>query len=232
VAETTQRIQIPELSISLIGEFYLTRLDISLKAEPLTSDLCADASDHWRSAEAIGTIAVFEDHIARFPNCPFAGLAKARIAALAPPSALSPATDVRRFDGFWIAKVACEGKAPIVPASSYQFTATVKDGVLHAQTGVEGKPGSQTYNGKTGPDGTAEIFITGFAGQRDPFHRPIGTEYRTKVASRFEGSHGAGIRADRRNCNFDFAKLTLPAAGLKQVDAPVARTSRPGQRSR
>jgi hypothetical protein len=119
-----------------------------------------------------------------------------------------------------------------VPASSYQFTATVKDGVLHAQTGVEGKPGSQTYDGKIGPDGTAEIFITGFAGQRDPFHRPIGTEYRTKVASRFEGSHGAGIRADRRNCNFDFAKLTLPAAGLKQVDAPVARTSRPGQRSR
>jgi hypothetical protein len=232
VAETTRRIQIPELSISLIGEFYLTRLDVTLKSEPLASDPCTAASDHWRSAEAIGSIAAFEDHIARFPNCSFAGLARARIAALTPSSAPSLAPDVRRFDGFWIAKVACEGKAPIVPASSYQFTATVKDGVLHAQTGVEGKPGSQTYNGKIEPDGTAEIFVTGFAGERDPFHRPIGTEYRTKVASRFEGSHGGGIRADRRNCNFDFAKLTLPAARSKQVDAPVAHNSRPGQRSR
>jgi Caspase domain len=231
VAETTRRIQIPELSISLIGEFYLTRLDVTIKFQPLTSDPCAAASNHWRSAEAIGTIPAFEDHIARFPNCPFAGLARARIAALAPPPALSPATDVQRYDGFWIAKVACEGKAPI-PPSSYQFTATVKDGVLHAQTGVEGKPGSQTYSGKIEPDGTAEIFVTGFTGERDPFHRPIGTEYRAKVASRFDVSHGAGIRADRRNCNFDFAKLTLPAARSKQVDAPVARTSRPGQRSR
>jgi hypothetical protein len=232
VAENTRRIQIPELSISLIGEFYLTRLDVTLKSQPLTSDPCAAASDHWRSAEAIGTIGAFEDHVARFPSCPFAGLARARIAALASPSAHSLAPDVRRFDGFWIAKVACEGKAPTVPASSYQFTATVKDGVIHAQTGVEGKPGSQTYDGKIEPDGTAEIFVTGFAGERDPFHRPIGTEYRTKVASQFEGSHGTGIRADRRNCNFDFAKLTLPAARSKQVDAPVARTSRPGQRSR
>jgi Caspase domain len=232
VAETTRRIQIPELSISLIGEFYLTRLDVTLKSQPLTSDPCAVASDHWKSAEAIGTVAAFEDHIARFPNCSFAGLARARVAALTPSSASSLATDVRRFDGFWIAKVACEGKALIVPASSYQFTATVKDGVLHAQTGVEGKPGSQTYNGKIEPDGTAEIFVTGFASERDPFHRPIGTEYRTKVASQFEGSHGTGIRADRRNCNFDFAKLTLPAVRSKQVDAPVARTSRPGQRSR
>jgi hypothetical protein len=230
VAEATGRIQIPELSLSLIGEFYLTRLEVTVKSQPPTSDRCAAASDHWRSTAAIGTIAAFEDHIARFPNCPFAGLARARMAALAPPSAPSPASDVRRFDGFWITKVACEGKAPVVPYQ-FQFTATVKDGVFRAQTGVEGKPGSQTYKGRIEPDGTAEIFMTGFTNERDPFHRPLGTEYRAKVASRFEGSQGAGIRADRQNCNFDFAKLTLPAARSKQVDTP-ARPSRPGQRSR
>jgi hypothetical protein len=94
------------------------------------------------------------------------------------------------------------------------------------------------------PDGTAEIFVTGFTNERDPFHRPLGTEYRAKVASHFEGSQGAGIRADRQNCNFDFAKLTLPAAKLKQVDAPAfsvksamltsaaARPGGPLQRSR
>lgn len=49
-----------------------------------TSDdsVCAAAGLHWRSAEAIGTLAVFEDHLARFPGCPFAGLARARIEAL------------------------------------------------------------------------------------------------------------------------------------------------------
>jgi uncharacterized caspase-like protein len=44
-----------------------------------TAQLCGPAADHWRSAEAIGTIAAFEDHLARFPNCAFAGLAKARL---------------------------------------------------------------------------------------------------------------------------------------------------------
>jgi len=42
-------------------------------------DQCGSAAEHWRSAEAIGTIAAFEDHLARFPNCAFAGLAKARL---------------------------------------------------------------------------------------------------------------------------------------------------------
>jgi Caspase domain len=233
VAQTTGRIQVPELSISLIGEFYLNGpIVVNVNPQPPISGPCAAAADHWRSAEAIGTVAAFEDHIARFPNCSFAALAKARIAALTPPSTPSPTADVRSFDGFWIAKVACEDKAPALPASAYQFTATVKDGVLHAQIGIAGKPGSQAYNGKIAPDGTAEIFVTGFTGGRDPFHRPIGTEYRTQVASRFEGSHGAGIRADRRNCNFDFAKLALPATKSDvQRQAPTAR-SRAGEHSR
>jgi hypothetical protein len=46
------------------------------------ADPCAAAETHWKSAEAIGTIAVLEDHRKRFPNCPFAVLAKARIEAL------------------------------------------------------------------------------------------------------------------------------------------------------
>jgi Caspase domain/Domain of unknown function (DUF4189) len=54
--------------------------------------LCSSAETHWRSAEAIGTKAAFEDHLARYPNCAFSGLAKAKIASLnlvvAPPQAL------------------------------------------------------------------------------------------------------------------------------------------------
>jgi adenylate cyclase len=40
------------------------------------------ASEHWKSAESIATVEVYQDHIARFPNCAFAGLAKARIESL------------------------------------------------------------------------------------------------------------------------------------------------------
>jgi TPR repeat protein len=92
VYETTKHAQLPELSLSLIGEFYLNgRLEISAPPKP---DLCVAAADHWKSAETIATLAVFEDHLARFPTCAFAGLAKARIeslkskaASIVPPSA-------------------------------------------------------------------------------------------------------------------------------------------------
>jgi len=43
---------------------------------------CAQAATHWKSAEAIGTREVYEDHLKRFPNCAFAILAKARLASL------------------------------------------------------------------------------------------------------------------------------------------------------
>jgi tetratricopeptide (TPR) repeat protein len=43
---------------------------------------CARAETLWKSAEEIKTLAVYEDHLARFPNCDFAALAKARIEAL------------------------------------------------------------------------------------------------------------------------------------------------------
>jgi tetratricopeptide (TPR) repeat protein len=52
---------------------------------PLTATAatdCARAEAHWKSAEDIKTLAVYEDHLARFPNCDFAALAAARIEAL------------------------------------------------------------------------------------------------------------------------------------------------------
>ena len=43
---------------------------------------CTAAETHWKSAEQIKTLPVYEDHLARFPNCDFAGLAAARIQSL------------------------------------------------------------------------------------------------------------------------------------------------------
>lgn len=43
---------------------------------------CAQAEAHWKSAETINILAVYEDHLAKFPNCAFTALAKAKIEAL------------------------------------------------------------------------------------------------------------------------------------------------------
>jgi hypothetical protein len=43
---------------------------------------CVDAEKHWKNADDIKSLAGYQDHLARFPNCDFAVQAKARIEAL------------------------------------------------------------------------------------------------------------------------------------------------------
>jgi hypothetical protein len=102
VYATTRQTQLPELSLSLIGEFYLNgKVQITVTAPQAPADPCAAAGDHWKSAEAIGTIEAYQDHVTRFGGCAFAGLAKVRIESLkgkaaatnaAPPAAVSKLT--------------------------------------------------------------------------------------------------------------------------------------------
>jgi formylglycine-generating enzyme required for sulfatase activity len=96
VYRATSENQLPELSLSIIGKFYLKgpiSVTVNLPPQPAPVDPCAAAGDHWKSAEAIGSLGAFEDHLARFPACAFAGLAKSRIGAL------KPATPVGRCSG-------------------------------------------------------------------------------------------------------------------------------------
>ncbi len=72
--------QVPELSLSFFGEFYLNgKLQVTITPGKPAPDACAEAREHWKSSEAVGSAAAFEDHLARFPNCAYAGLARARI---------------------------------------------------------------------------------------------------------------------------------------------------------
>lgn len=72
--------QVPELSLSFFGEFYLNgKLQVTITPGKPAPDACADAAGHWKSTEAVGSAAAFEDHLTRFPNCAYAGLARARI---------------------------------------------------------------------------------------------------------------------------------------------------------
>jgi len=208
VYQTTHHAQLPELSLSLIGEFYLNgKLQITATPAPTPApvDPCAAASDHWKSTEAINTRAAYEDHLARFPTCPFATLARARIASLTIPDL---AGDKRRFDGIWLGKLVCEPTNSGLPGWSYELTGRVTDGVFHAEIGRVGKPGSQTFDGTIAPDGTADILQKGLSGdsRRDPFHRPAGTEYNNKYLAKFDGAHGSGTRSDRASCSVNFTK--------------------------
>jgi Caspase domain len=91
VFDATGHAQPPELSLSLIGEFYLRGKPpvtpvMAPDSQSVQTDPCASAEAHWKSADMIGTKAGFEDHLSRFPNCAFASLARARLAALTPPA--------------------------------------------------------------------------------------------------------------------------------------------------
>ncbi len=100
VLSLTGRRQEPFLYGSLGGES-IALVNGPVQAIPAALP-CAAAEAHWKSAEAIGTLAAFEDHLARFPNCAFAGLAQVRIDSLkttvvakapdriTPPSAADP----------------------------------------------------------------------------------------------------------------------------------------------
>jgi hypothetical protein len=167
-------------------------------------DPCAAALDHWRSEEAIGNLEAFEDHVARFPNCPFAGLAKSNIAKLTMPSRTA---DPRHFDGFWITRVVCDSKGD-VQGFSYEFVGRVKDGVFHGQRGVEGQPGWTSFDGTVEPDGSIEMSWKGLTGpdqRRTLNHAPPGVSYSARAHGTFEGSQGSAIRVEGRTCRLEFS---------------------------
>jgi tetratricopeptide (TPR) repeat protein len=91
------------------GNFYFAGTGAAANAAPAPNapapaiDRCAIASEHWKSAEAIGTQSAFEDHLARFSSCAFAGLARAhldelqsKVAAVTPVEGGVPVAPARR----------------------------------------------------------------------------------------------------------------------------------------
>ena len=92
VHERTDRQQLPELSVSLLGEFYFKPADAAADASSASpsdqgpddrnatpSSHCAIAELHYREAVDIGTRGALEDHIRRFGDCDFAVLAEQRL---------------------------------------------------------------------------------------------------------------------------------------------------------
>ena len=220
VYQRTKGSQVPELSLSFFGEFYLNGKAETAALTPSSprTDPCAEAADHWRGADALGTVTAFRDHLLRFPSCAFADLAKYRIELLSRPieSAKRPTT----FDGAWIANESCESKPPF-PESRRQYVFRIKDGVLHTVLGDAGQPGSVTYDGKIEPDGSSTVSVNGIVGDKDPLNRTRGSSYQYKIVIELKDSKGAGVRTETYwPCRYDFSKVSAPSgeADRRQPD--------------
>ena len=197
--------QTPWESSSLTGDL-VVNVTVNVTTAALAAP--APAADRealfWTSIKDGTDPAGFEAYLKQYPNGVFAPLARQRLAGLA---AKPPALDPARFDGTWNVTIECPAHNS---AAGYtlRFLAAVKDGVLHAQHGVTGKPDSLTLTGKISSDGSASIAARGRTG--DPKfsvnRESTGTPYGYRANVRFEGSRGSGNKIEIRPCSLTFVK--------------------------
>jgi uncharacterized caspase-like protein len=229
VYQASDKTQLPELSLSIIGKFYLNgpvTVTINPQApQQPAADPCASAEAHWKAADSIGTIAAYEDHLARFSRCAFADLARAKIDALkqkvavAPattpppaPTAISPPTTAttpptKAFDGNWDVVVVCSSDRAAL-GYNFSLSGTVKDGVLHAERLTPGTPGWMVIDGSIAADGSSTLSAHGLTNQpvyTENRERP-GSNYAYTVNAHFDRTRGSGKRIELRPCDLTFAK--------------------------
>jgi Caspase domain len=205
VTNRSNGVQTPWESSSLTGDLVV---NVTVNVTTAAVAAPAPAADRealfWTSIKDGTDPAGFEAYLKQYPNGVFAPLARQRLAGLAAqPSALDPA----RFDGTWNVTVECPAHNS---AAGYtlRFPAEVKAGVLQAQFGVTGQPGSLTLAGRIASDGSGSIAARGVTG--DPkfnINRLVsGTPYAYNANVRFDGSRGSGQRVQLRPCSLTFVK--------------------------
>jgi uncharacterized caspase-like protein len=217
VYDSSGKTQLPELSLSIIGKFYLngpvtvTVAPAAPQAAP-KADPCAAAEAHWKAAEGIGTLSAFEDHLARFPNCIFATLAKARIEGLKQKVAVAPSGNARTtgskdFDGSWDVTLNClaSGKAQ---GFTRPLVATVTNGVFHAEVQGPGGVNRLEIDGQIPADGKTTLSARGTTGASTYTLNNLapGSPYAFTVDAQFDRTRGSGKRNEARACNLVFVK--------------------------
>ena len=218
VYDASQKSQLPELSLSIIGKFYLNGpVTVTVTPPPEqaaapAADPCALAEAHWKAADSIGTVAAFQDHIAKFSRCAFADLARAKIAALSQKTTMAtPASGnagaTKAFDGNWSLTVECPKDATAL-GYSYTLSTDVKDGVLHGEHLTSDVPGWMVIDGKIGSDGNAILNAHGLTAAPVFSDNQVkrNTPFAYTVDAHFDGTHGTGKRLEGRTCNLTFAK--------------------------
>jgi Caspase domain len=232
VYEDSKGHQVPELSLSFFGEFYLNgkqeTASVPAPVSPPPPDPCVGAADQWRNADTVGTLAAYKDHLLRFPSCAFVGQAQSKIAALSKPDVVVPPANP--FDGTWVINEVCEKKPPIWPVESFQFAGRIKDGIFRYQFGETGTPRSGIYEGKIEADGSAEIDVKGLTGSaaNDPLHRNAGSPFHYKMAVKLDGSRGTGaaIRTDTpRSCHSEWSRLSATTSSAPNADSDAQKNA-------
>ncbi|WP_249134333.1 caspase family protein [Bradyrhizobium japonicum] len=217
VYDSSGKTQLPELSLSIIGKFYLNG-PVSVTIAPghpqaaPRADPCASAEAHWKAAETIGTVSAFEDHLTRFPGCSFASLAKARIEALKQKVALAPASNSRTgsskdFDGNWDVMLNCP---PSGKAQGYTrpLAGTVTNGVFHAEAQVRDGANRLEIDGQIPADGKTTLSARGTTGASAYTLNDLapGSPYAFTIDAQFDRTRGSGKRNEARPCNLIFVK--------------------------
>lgn len=217
VYDASGKTQLPELSLSIIGKFYLNG-PVAIAVTPAApqaapkADPCASAEAHWKSADSIGSAAAFEDHLARFSSCSFAGLARARIDVLKQKVAVAPPSGARSggsqdFDGNWDVTLDCPafGKAQ---GFTRPLSATVTNGVFHAEVQGQGGVNRLEIDGQIPTDGKTTLSARGTTGAStyNLGNLPPGSPYAFTVDAHFDRTRGSGKRNEARPCNLVFVK--------------------------
>lgn len=214
VYEASGKEQLPELSLSIVGKFYLNGMlsvTVAPSGQPAPADPCSLAEAHWKAADSIGTATAYEDHVARFPACAFATLARAKIEALKQKTALAPPTGARGktgdFDGAWDITVSCANVGKVL-GYARSLSGTVANGVLQARDKEPDKVNWLVIEGRIPPDGKATLTARGLTGSPSSTvgGATAGSPYSYSIDAQFEPTRGSGKRNEVRPCKVDFVK--------------------------
>jgi uncharacterized caspase-like protein len=214
VAERSKGAQTPWESSSLTGDLIVNvTINVTVAAPktsaPVTTAAVAPQTGtdrealFWSSIKDSDDPAVFEAYLKQFPNGMFVPLAKQKLATTTQARSLSAS----RFDGIWNVTVEC---SQTTGADGYilHFLGHIKDGVLTAQNGIEGRPSSLTLTGSIAADGTGTIQARGITGNPNLTVGRLdkGSPYAYSAVGKFEGSKGTASRVSLRPCTLTFVK--------------------------
>lgn len=117
------------------------------------------------------------------------------------------AASASRFDGEWDTILSCPNSNGAL-GYSFEFPSVIKEGVLHGEKGTKGQAGWLQLDGPIAPDGTGNLYASGFVGAADMAvgHRPAGTQYGYHVDVQFTQDSGKGHRVEGRPCTLSFTK--------------------------
>ncbi len=115
-----------------------------------------------------------------------------------------------KFDGAWHVTLNCATTPSPDHAVSYtyQFPATVVEGVLHGEHGAKKQRGWLALDGKIEPDGVATLVANGLTNSPEHAlgHPSPRTPYSYQVSAHFDAASGSGQRTTARQCDFVFVK--------------------------